>query len=83
MCLAIPGEVLEIYQTDGVRYAQVRFGAVTREVCLHVQPDVSQGDFVLVHVGLAIATIDADEALRTWQLLSQLGEADESELGLS
>ena len=62
MCLAIPGEVVRIYETDGMRFAEVRFGSVTREVCLHVQPDAERGDFVLVHVGLAIAKIDREEA---------------------
>jgi hydrogenase expression/formation protein HypC len=74
MCLAIPGEVLAAYDRDGVCYGEVRFGGVTREVCLHAFPDAVPGEFVLVHVGFAIARIDRAEAERSWEMLKQLGE---------
>ena len=74
MCLAIPGEVLAAYDRDGVRYAEVRFGGVSREVCIHAFPEAAVGEFVLVHVGFAIAKIDRAEAERSWELLAKLGE---------
>jgi hydrogenase expression/formation protein HypC len=77
MCLAIPGEVIAVYDKDGVRYGNVRFGGIAREVCLHAFPDAACGEFVLVHVGFAIAKIDRDEAARTLSLLKQLGEAQD------
>lgn len=77
MCLAIPGEVTAVSERDGLRFATVRFGAVTREVCLACQPDVVPGDFVLVHVGLAIARIDRAEAKRAWEVLEGIGQTDE------
>ncbi len=77
MCLGIPGEVTAVSERDGLPMGQVRFGDVTREVCLICHPDVVPGDFVLVHVGLAIAKIDRAEAARTWQVLQQLGQTDE------
>ena len=76
MCLAIPGEVITTYDRDGVRYADVRFGGVTREVCLHALPGAQAGDFVLVHVGFAIAKIDRAAAERAWALLAELDAAD-------
>lgn len=78
MCLAIPGEVISVFERDGVRFAEVRFGGVAREVCLHAQPHARAGDFVLVHVGYAIATIDRAEAARTWEALLSLGQLDEA-----
>ncbi|HVV82452.1 MAG TPA: HypC/HybG/HupF family hydrogenase formation chaperone [Kofleriaceae bacterium] len=75
MCLAIPGEIVDVHQRDGLRFATVAFGGITREVCLEYQPDAALGDYVLVHVGFAISKIDAAEAARTWQLLQELGEA--------
>ncbi|HEY7955553.1 MAG: HypC/HybG/HupF family hydrogenase formation chaperone [Polyangia bacterium] len=78
MCLGIPGEVTEIHEQGGVRYAQVRFGGVTREVCLECQPDAVVGDFVLVHVGFAIARIDREEAARTWAALEELDQIGEA-----
>jgi hydrogenase expression/formation protein HypC len=77
MCLGIPGEVIEVHDDRGLKFAQVRFGGITREVCLECQPDASVGDFVLVHVGFAIARIDRDEAARAWDVLEQIGQTDE------
>ena len=57
-----PGEVIAVSERDGLPFGEVRFGDVTREVCLTCHPDVVPGDFVLVHVGLAIAKIDRAEA---------------------
>jgi hydrogenase expression/formation protein HypC len=73
MCLAIPGEVTELHERDGLPFARVQFGGVSREVCLVCQPEVRPGDFVLVHVGMAIARIDRDEAARAWAVLQELG----------
>jgi hydrogenase expression/formation protein HypC len=75
MCLGVPGEVVEVGEQHGLRFARVRFGGVFREVCLEVLPHAAVGDFVLVHVGFAIATIDSDEAARTWAALEALGPA--------
>lgn len=76
MCLAVPGEVIELADRHGLRYARVSFGGMVREVCLEYQPEARVGDFVLVHVGFAIATVDREEAERTFALLAELG-ADE------
>ena len=64
----------------GLPIGDVRFGGITREVCLICHPDVVPGDFVLVHVGLAIAKIDRAEAERSWEVLRQLGQTAEVEL---
>jgi hydrogenase expression/formation protein HypC len=41
---------------------------------------VAAGDWVLIHVGYALATVDEDEAHATLRLLRQMGEAYEQEL---
>lgn len=74
MCLAVPGEVVALLERDGLCFAKVQFGGITREVCLEYQRDAGVGDFVLVHVGFAIAKVDRDEAARQWQVLRELGE---------
>jgi hydrogenase expression/formation protein HypC len=74
MCLGIPGEVTSVSERDGLPFGEVRFGGVLREVCLVCYPDVVPGDFVLVHVGLAIAKIDRAEAARAWQVLEAIGQ---------
>jgi hydrogenase expression/formation protein HypC len=74
MCLAVPGEIIELAERDGLRFGKVAFGGITREVCLEYQRDAVIGDFVLVHVGFAIAKVDAEEAARQWRTLRELGE---------
>lgn len=77
MCLGIPGEVTALFEEDGLPFATVRFGGVSRKVCMACQPEVVPGDFVLVHVGLAIARIDRDEAAQAWRVLEGLGQTEE------
>jgi hydrogenase expression/formation protein HypC len=77
MCLGIPGEVVDIRDLHGIRYGTVRFAGITRDVCLECQPDVVPGDFVLVHVGFAIAKIDREEAARSWKVLEEIGQLNE------
>jgi hydrogenase expression/formation protein HypC len=74
MCLGIPGRVLE-RQDDGL--AKVDFGGVRRSVSIAFTPDVEPGDWVLVHVGFALAELDEREAQETLRLL---GEAIDAEL---
>lgn len=75
MCLAIPAEVVALL--DGGR-ARVSLGGITKEISLALVDDVTVGDYVLLHVGFALAKIDADEARRTLEVLAASGElADE------
>jgi hydrogenase expression/formation protein HypC len=74
MCLAVPGKIIETAELAAGRFAKVDFGGVTRQVQLDFVPEAQTGDYVLVHVGFAIATIDEDEARRTYELLRQLEE---------
>jgi hydrogenase expression/formation protein HypC len=79
MCLAIPGEITSVGERDGLRFAQVQFGGISREVCLVCVPEAAPGDFVLVHVGMAIARIDREEAARAFAVLEELGQLAEVE----
>lgn len=77
MCLAIPGKVLEEFERSGMRMAKVQFGGVTREASLDYVPDAKVGDYVLVHVGFAISTVDPEEAERTYRLLEEMDQLAE------
>ncbi len=81
MCLAIPGQVKELYTLlDGeIRMAKVSFGGVIKEISLEMLDDVQVNDYVLVHVGLAISKVDEDEAQLVFGYLKQMGELDELE----
>jgi hydrogenase expression/formation protein HypC len=54
---------------------------VRKEAHLAYTPDAAVGDYVIVHVGFAISTIDEDEALRTLDVLRSMGDAVTSEIG--
>jgi len=79
MCLAIPGKIKSIeYQYNGlVKMAQIVFGGITKQASLEMLPDAEVGDYVLVHVGVAISKIDEDEAKKTFEYLQEIGELDE------
>lgn len=77
MCLGIPGEIVEVHEDQGLRVGKVRFAGITRDVCLDYVPDAGPGDYVLVHVGFAISTIDAEEAARSYRILEELGQTAE------
>ena len=81
MCLSIPGKLIEITgQLDETfRTGKVSFDGVIKEVSLTLVPKANVGDYVLVHVGAAISTIDEDEAKKTFELLKQLNELQDIE----
>jgi len=81
MCLGIPGQVARIFDRDGLLMGTVDYGGVRKEVCLAYVPDVTVGEFVVVHVGFAITKVDQAEAERTLGVLRAMGDAVESELG--
>ena len=77
MCLGIPGEVVSLEDTGGLRMGKVRFGGVIREACLEYVPEVTRGDYVIVHAGFAISRVDEENAARTYQLLEEMGQLAE------
>jgi hydrogenase expression/formation protein HypC len=77
MCLAVPGKILDIAGDDPLlRSGRVSFGGVVKQVSLTCVPEAKVGDFVLVHVGLAISTIDPVEAEETFRYLREMGDLD-------
>lgn len=80
MCLGIPGRVVETFFEHGILMGKVDFGGVSKRVCMDHVREAKAGDYVLVHVGFALAQIDEIEAHRVFAFLEgmdQLGELDE------
>ena len=75
MCLAVPGRITEISGSDELREALVDFGGVSRQVNLAFLPEAETDDYVLVHVGFAIAVVDEQLAAESAEMLSELGPA--------
>ena len=83
MCLAIPGQILNVIDDEN-RIANVDVAGVRRNVNIGLLDGGSDaatpGDWVLIHVGFAISKVDEQEALATRRLLERMGAEYEQEL---
>lgn len=79
MCLAIPGQIetIDAALDDTFRLARVSFGGIKRQVNLSMVPTAQIGDYVMVHVGVAISVVNENEARTTMEYLRKMGELDE------
>jgi hydrogenase expression/formation protein HypC len=77
MCLAIPGKILETHREHDMRMAKVEFGGIIKRICLEYVPEAKIGDYVLVHVGFALAIVDEEEAKRIYEMLEAIGGLEE------
>ncbi|WP_425058436.1 Hydrogenase maturation factor HybG [Sporomusa carbonis] len=68
MCLAVPAKIID--RTEFM--ATVDSDGVTRQVSLMLLPDAAVGDYVLIHAGFAIQSIDEEEAKRTLELFKEI-----------
>ena len=71
MCLGIPGRVIEIEKN----VARVEVGGLVRDISIELCPEVSVGEYVLIHTGFAIQKVDEKEAEETLELLKKMAEA--------
>ena len=79
MCLAIPARIVKLEEDRAVVDAMGnQFNARTT-----LLPDAKLGDLVLVHAGFAISTIDEDEARKTWQLIEEIDEFNDTQNKIS
>jgi hydrogenase expression/formation protein HypC len=76
MCLGIPAQVVEV---GGQGLATAEVSGVRREISTALVPETEVGDWVLVHVGFALHTIDEAEAARTLALLDEIEWFDAGE----
>ena len=84
MCLAIPGQVIEVLDPAN-QIAKVDVVGVRRNINIGLLTDangggVEPGDWVLIHVGFALSKVDEQEAQATLALLQQMGAEYEQEL---
>lgn len=80
MCLAIPGKIVEL-TSDSPPFASaiVEFSGIRREVSVACVPEAVEGDYVMVHAGIAISKVNAQEAARVLRTLREL-DLEEPEL---
>ncbi|CAN5834094.1 HypC/HybG/HupF family hydrogenase formation chaperone [soil metagenome] len=77
MCLGIPGRVVEIWREHDILMGKVDFDGVLKRVCLEHVPEVTPGEYVLVHVGFALSQIDEAEARKVFAFLDGMEQLDE------
>ena len=74
MCLAVPGEILEVQGTGLERTGRVSFASVVKEVSLASVPGAGPGDYVIVHAGFALAQLDENKGKMIVAILPDSGE---------
>jgi len=72
MCLGIPGKVIELYKSNGMKMAKIDFGGVVKEACMEYLPEIKVGDYTIIHVGFGISILDEKEAQETLDMLKQI-----------
>jgi len=77
MCLGVPGKVIEIYETEGLKMGKIDFGGVVREACLAYVPEIEVGEYTVIHVGFAISQLSEEEAQATLEILNELANIEE------
>jgi hydrogenase expression/formation protein HypC len=78
MCLAVPGKIVSVEPAEpAFRSGKVSFGGIVKQVHLGFVPEATVGDYVIVHVGVAIARLDEQEALRVFEALREIGIPEE------
>ena len=81
MCLAVPGKIIEIFNTGSLKMGRVDFGGVQREVCLEAVPEAMVDEYVIVHAGFALNVLSEQEANDTLEAFRELDEIDRDLLG--
>ena len=75
MCLAVPGKVLTVSGDEPLtRVGKVNFGGIIKDINFAYVPDVKVGEYVIVHVGFALNTVDEAEANLVFGYLKEMGE---------
>jgi len=81
MCLGVPGQVIAIEPNPlGMTMGKVNFAGVTKRVCLAYVPEIQVGDYVVVHVGFAISTVDEQEAAKVFAYLREMDDLRELDI---
>jgi hydrogenase expression/formation protein HypC len=81
MCLAIPGEIVELLPGNADQLALVDVVGVRRRINIGLLESApAPGDWVLIHVGFAMSTVDEREAAEALGMLEMMGQAFTDEL---
>jgi len=75
MCLAVPGKIITIDDSDSeLKMAKVKFGEIVKDICIQWVDDVNEGDYIIAHIGTALSKLDEADAKATLEALNEMGE---------
>lgn len=77
MCLGIPGKIIEIEDSIGMKMAKIDFGGVIRSACIEAIPEAKVGDYTIIHAGFALNILSEAEAQDTLTLLQEIADLSE------
>jgi len=81
MCLAVPGKVTEIYDSNGLKMGKIDYGGTSQEACLEYVPDIQVDEYAIVHAGFAISVLDEEEAQKSLEAWEELEKAEKEVFG--
>ena len=74
MCLAVPGKIISIDNSDPeLKMAKVKFGEITKDICIQWVKDVTEGDYIIAHIGTALSKLDEADAKAVLDALNEMG----------
>lgn len=76
MCLGVPGKILEVFESSGMKMGRIDFGGVIKEACLEYVPEAKAGDYCIIHVGFALSILDEQEAAASLDSLREIAELE-------
>ncbi len=77
MCLGIPGKIIELDNSSGMRMAKIDFDGVIRQACVEAIPEAKVGDYTIIHAGFALNVLSESEARETLELLNEIANIEE------
>ena len=78
MCLGVPGKIIEVMETGGLKMGKVDFGGVIKEACLAYVPGAKVGDYCIIHVGFALSILNEEEAMASLDSIKLIAELNEA-----
>jgi hydrogenase expression/formation protein HypC len=76
MCLGVPGKIVEVFESSGMKMGKIDFGGVIKEACLAYVPEAKVGDYCIIHVGFALSILNEAEATASLETLREIAEMD-------
>jgi len=77
MCLAVPGKIVAIYESGGLKMGKMDFDGITLEACLEYVPEAEVGQYAIIHAGFALSILNEEEAQSTFDLFKEIAKTNE------